>query len=53
MLYILVAELERKTDLKSLKDAEVLEMAKNLRGGVPMATPAFDGASEEEIKGIQ
>ena len=39
-------------DLKSLKDAEVLEMAKNLRGGVPMATPAFDGASEDEIKGM-
>ena len=27
-------------------------MAGNLRGGVPMATPAFDGASEEEIKGM-
>ena len=39
-------------DLKSLKDAEVLEMANNLRGGVPMATPAFDGASEDEIKGM-
>ncbi len=37
-------------DLKSLKDAEVLELATNLRGGVPMATPAFDGASEPEIK---
>jgi len=39
-------------DLKSLSDTEVIEMAGNLRGGVPMATPAFDGASEEEIKGM-
>ncbi len=37
-------------DIKSLTDAEVLELADNLRGGVPMATPVFDGANEEEIK---
>jgi DNA-directed RNA polymerase subunit beta len=39
-------------DLASLSDKEVLELAKNLRGGVPMATPAFDGASEDEIKAM-
>jgi DNA-directed RNA polymerase subunit beta len=39
-------------DLKSLKDAEILELAKNLTGGVPMATPAFDGATEAEIKAL-
>ncbi len=39
-------------DLKSLSDKEVLELAHNLRGGVPMATPAFDGASEDEIKAM-
>ncbi len=39
-----------KLDLKQLKDAEVMEMCENLRGGVPMATPVFDGAEEEEIK---
>ena len=39
-----------KVDLKSLTDAEIIAMAKNLRGGVPMATPVFDGASEEEIR---
>ncbi len=39
-----------KTDLKSLTDDEVMEMADNLRGGVPMATPVFDGAAETEIK---
>ncbi len=36
--------------LKSLKDAEIIELANNLRKGVPMATPVFDGAKEEEIK---
>ena len=40
----------RQEDLKSLSDDEVIEMAGNLRGGVPMATPVFDGATEEEIK---
>ena len=39
----------KKVDLKSLSDAEILELAKNLRAGVPMATPVFDGAEEEEI----
>ena len=39
-----------KVNLKGLKDAEVLELAKNLSKGVPMATPVFDGAREEEIK---
>ncbi|MEL0083070.1 MAG: DNA-directed RNA polymerase subunit beta, partial [Gammaproteobacteria bacterium] len=37
-------------DLKKLQDEEVMELAENLRGGVPMATPVFDGASEENIK---
>ena len=37
-------------DLKRLTNAEVLELADNLRGGVPVATPAFDGAKESEIK---
>jgi DNA-directed RNA polymerase subunit beta len=42
----------QKEDIKSLSDAEVVELASNLRHGVPMATPVFDGASEEEIKGL-
>jgi DNA-directed RNA polymerase subunit beta len=37
-------------DLQSLNDGELVELAKNLSNGVPMATPVFDGASEEEIK---
>ncbi len=36
-------------DLDSLSDDEVVELAGNLRGGVPVATPVFDGVSEEEI----
>ncbi|MEJ2107333.1 MAG: DNA-directed RNA polymerase subunit beta [Acidiferrobacteraceae bacterium] len=42
----------RKEDIKSLEDGEVLNLANNLRLGVPMATPVFDGASEEEIKDL-
>ncbi|WP_330110835.1 DNA-directed RNA polymerase subunit beta [Methylophaga thalassica] len=41
-----------KEDLDSLTDDEIIELAKNLKGGVPMATPVFDGADEEEIKNM-
>ncbi|WP_306853489.1 DNA-directed RNA polymerase subunit beta [Cupriavidus necator] len=37
-------------DLDSLSDAEVLELADNLKKGVPFATPVFDGAHEDEIR---
>lgn len=40
---------EKKVDLKSFSDKELLELAANLRKGVPMATPVFDGADETEI----
>ena len=40
----------KKEDLNSLSDAEILELAGNLKDGVPIATPVFDGASEDEIK---
>ena len=40
----------RKEDLDSFSDKEILEMAANLVDGVPMATPVFDGASEEDIR---
>ena len=42
----------QKEDIKSLTDGDVFELARNLRHGVPMATPVFDGASEEEIKNL-
>ncbi|QWF70290.1 DNA-directed RNA polymerase subunit beta [Methylomonas paludis] len=40
----------RKEDLQSFSDKEIVELAVNLVGGVPMATPVFDGASEEDIR---
>jgi DNA-directed RNA polymerase subunit beta len=42
----------RQEDIASLSDAEVMELAGNLRGGVPMATPVFDGATEQDIKAM-
>jgi DNA-directed RNA polymerase subunit beta len=41
-----------KEDLNSLTDKEILELAHNLTGGVPMATPVFDGAPESAIKSM-
>ena len=43
---------DKQEDLKSFSDDEILELAHNLRAGVPMATPVFDGAAETEIKGM-
>ncbi|MGR9088243.1 MAG: DNA-directed RNA polymerase subunit beta [Gammaproteobacteria bacterium] len=42
----------RKEDLDSLSDAEILELATNLVDGVPMATPVFDGATEDDIRAM-
>ena len=32
-----------------MTDGEVMELAGNLRKGIPFATPVFDGAKEEDI----
>jgi DNA-directed RNA polymerase subunit beta len=40
----------RNADIDGLSDREVNELAVNLEGGVPFATPVFDGADESEIK---
>jgi DNA-directed RNA polymerase subunit beta len=42
----------RVEDLKSFSDQEIMDLAHNLVGGVPMATPVFDGAQESEIKAL-
>ena len=42
----------QRENLKSLSDDEILELAHNLKAGVPMATPVFDGATETEIKAM-
>ncbi len=41
-----------KFDMAQLNDDELHVVAKNLSGGVPTATPVFDGASEDEIKDL-
>ncbi len=35
--------------VQAMSDDEVIELAKNLKGGLPVATPVFDGASEKDI----
>ena len=42
----------RSEDIDSLTDAELVELAGNLKHGVPFATPVFDGAHESEIKAM-
>jgi len=38
--------------IEELSDAEIVDLASNLRNGVPFATPVFDGATEEEIEAM-
>ncbi|MDD4519320.1 MAG: DNA-directed RNA polymerase subunit beta, partial [Alphaproteobacteria bacterium] len=38
-----------KEDIESLSDSELIEMAQNLKLGVPIATPVFDGARDKDI----
>ena len=42
-------EREFEQKVGQLDDRQLVEMSNNLRGGVPMATPAFDGAEEADI----
>ena len=37
-------------DLDNFTDDEIIELARNLKKGVPFASPVFDGASEDEIR---
>ncbi len=39
----------RAEELDKFSDDDIIELAKNLREGVPFATPVFDGATEEEM----
>ena len=41
-----------RVDLEQFNDEELLRLAGNLTDGVPMATPVFDGANEDEIKAM-
>ena len=41
-----------KEDIQSFNNTEINELANNLRKGLPIATPVFDGAKESEIKDL-
>ena len=36
-------------EIETFNDSELIELGNNLRAGVPMATPVFDGANENNI----
>jgi DNA-directed RNA polymerase subunit beta len=42
----------KEEDISRLTDEEIVQLATNLRDGVPFATPVFDGASEAEINAM-
>ncbi|SNY61026.1 DNA-directed RNA polymerase subunit beta [Arsukibacterium tuosuense] len=45
-----LGESRQNVDVASFTDDEVRRLAQNLRKGLPVATPVFDGAKESEIK---
>ena len=42
----------KEEEVSKLTDEEVLQLAHNLKEGVPFATPVFDGAAESEINAM-
>src|SRR3546814_3743345 len=40
------------SDLDARDDAQMMELASNLVGGVPMGTPVFDGAREADVSAM-
>ncbi|SIR62436.1 DNA-directed RNA polymerase subunit beta [Aeromonas sp. RU39B] len=42
----------QQVDIAELSDDEVRTLVENLRKGLPVATPVFDGAKEREIKAL-
>ena len=45
-------EKQYKSDFSKMNDNDLMQQALNLRRGVPMATPVFDGASEKDVRNI-
>ena len=43
---------EYKDKIEPLDDEQIFEMAENLRGGVPIGTPVFDGAREDDVNAM-
>ena len=42
----------QEVDISTFSDDEVMRLANNLRAGLPIATPVFDGAVEQEIRDL-
>lgn len=42
--------IRQKVKLENFSDLEIIKLANNLKYGMPVSTPVFDGAKEEEIK---
>ena len=40
----------KQENLETLSDDEIIALSQNLKKGVPMATPVFDGAQERQIR---
>jgi DNA-directed RNA polymerase subunit beta len=47
-----LGDTRQKVDVAALSDEEVRTLVQNLRGGLPIATPIFDGAPESSIKAL-
>lgn len=45
-----LGDTSQDVDISSMTDEQVMILANNLRDGLPVATPVFDGAQEENIK---
>ena len=45
-----LGDTSQKVDISAMSDEQVMTLAQNLRQGMPVATPVFDGATEESIK---
>ena len=45
-------EKQYKKEIATLTEDEKLEMISNLKGGIPMATPVFDGATGDDINNM-
>ena len=45
-------EKQYNREIANLNEAEKMEMISNLKGGIPMATPVFDGATGDDINNM-
>ncbi len=43
---------DHKEKIQKMNDDEILELAENLKDGIPFATPVFDGAKEQDITSL-